>query len=192
MATTDAPYSIWSPDGSEPNKLKNLLRTMALSIHAAFASVSPSGLISAYAGATAPTGWILCDGSAVSRTTYAALFAAIGTTYGSGDGSTTFNVPNFKGRVPAGLDGSQGEFDTLAKAGGEKAHTLSISEMPNHAHNGLHRYVSRQNYAAGSIDVRVQAMENGLTPSAPGYAQGGGEAHNNLQPYLVVNFIIKA
>lgn len=64
----------------------------------------PSGATLPYAGPTAPTGWLLCDGSAVSRTTYPTLFAAIGTTWGAGDGSTTFNVPDMRGRVPAGRD----------------------------------------------------------------------------------------
>lgn len=189
MATTDAPFSIWSPDGTEPNKLKNLLRTMALSIHAAFASVSPSGLISAYAGATAPAGWLLCDGSAVSRTTYAALFAAIGTTYGSGDGSTTFNVPNYKGRVPVGLDGAQGEFDALGESGGAKTHTLSLGEMPNHSHSiaGSLNWGFAPN--PGGQAGSWQAFGNGGSHSTNG--AGSGQAHNNLQPYLVANFIIK-
>lgn len=64
----------------------------------------PVGSLTAYAGSTAPTGWLLCYGQAVSRTTYAALYSAIGTTYGSGDGSTTFNLPDLRGRVVAGLD----------------------------------------------------------------------------------------
>ena len=66
----------------------------------------PSGAVSAFAGTTAPTGWLKCDGSAISRTTYASLFVAIGTTYGAGDGSTTFNLPNLTGRVPLGMDSS--------------------------------------------------------------------------------------
>lgn len=69
-------------------------------------AATPSGMISMYGAATAPTGYLLCDGTAVSRTTYAALFAVISTTYGTGDGSTTFNVPNLKGVFPRG-SGSQ-------------------------------------------------------------------------------------
>lgn len=63
-----------------------------------------SGMISPYAGASAPAGFLLCDGSAVSRTTYAALFSIISTTYGVGDGSTTFNLPNLQGRIPVGKE----------------------------------------------------------------------------------------
>ena len=78
----------------------------------------PVGSINAWSTNTAPTGWQLCDGTAVSRTTYAALFAVIGETYGAGDGSTTFNLPNLKGRAIVGRDSSQTEFDTLAETGG--------------------------------------------------------------------------
>ena len=69
----------------------------------AVATAAPAGRIEAYAGATAPTGYLLCDGTAVSRTTYATLFAVTSTTYGIGDGSTTFNVPDLRGRVPVGV-----------------------------------------------------------------------------------------
>jgi microcystin-dependent protein len=96
----------------------------------------PAGIITQYGGSVAPSGWLICDGSAVSRTnaTYARLFAAIGTTYGVGDGSTTFNVPNLKGRVPVGYDATQVEFDALAETGGAKTHTLTSAQMPSHTH----------------------------------------------------------
>lgn len=83
---------------------------------------TPTGVISAFAGLAAPFGYLLCDGSAVSRTAYSALFAVIGTTYGVGNGSTTFNVPNLKGKVAFGVDAAQTEFDTIAKTGGAKTH----------------------------------------------------------------------
>ena len=92
---------------------------------------APVGSIMPYAGATAPTGWLLADGSAVSRTTYAALYAVIGTTYGVGNGSTTFNVPNLKNSVPVGSG------DTYARAatGGASTVTLSSSNIPGHTHS---------------------------------------------------------
>jgi len=71
-------------------------------------SASPAGVIEAYGGSTAPAGYLLCDGSAVSRTTYSALFSAIGATFGSGDGSTTFNLPDLRGRFLRGVDGTAG------------------------------------------------------------------------------------
>lgn len=101
-------------------------------------SAMPVGSVIPFAGASSPdVTWLVCDGSAVSRTTYAALFAVFGTTYGTGDGSTTFNVPNMKGRVPVGIDYAQTEFDTLGEASGEKTHTLTSAEsgVPEHTHN---------------------------------------------------------
>lgn len=96
--------------------------------------LAPTGVIQGYAGSAAPTGWLLCDGSAVSRASYADLFTLIGTTYGVGDGSTTFNLPDLKGRVPVGRNAADGSFDVLGESGGAKTHTLTTAEMPNHAH----------------------------------------------------------
>lgn len=96
---------------------------------------SPVGTVTMFAGSSAPTGWLLCNGAAVSRTTYATLFDAIGTTYGSGDGSTTFNLPNLQGRVPLGASssyalGSTGGATTAATSD----HTLTADEIPAHTH----------------------------------------------------------
>lgn len=147
---------------------------------------APVGEVVHFAGSSAPTGWLLCDGAAVSRTTYAALFAIIGTTYGAGNGSTTFNVPNSKGRVIVNKNASDTEFDTLAETGGAKTHTLITAEMPNHSHT-----VQSFNGGAGGGG---QPYNSGNTGSAsfPGTSSvGGGGAHNNLQPYLTLNDIIK-
>lgn len=94
-------------------------------------SYLPKGMITPYAGASAPSGWLLCDGSAVSRTTYADLFAVVGTTYGSGDGSTTFNLPDLRSKFVAGK-GAAGWSDALAETGGSAdainvAHTHTYS-----------------------------------------------------------------
>ena len=94
---------------------------------------SPAGMVSQFAGSTAPTGWLLCDGTAVSRTTYANLFTAIGTNYGTGDGSTTFNLPNLQGRVPVGKSTS-GTFASLNSPGGVESVTLTESQIPSHTH----------------------------------------------------------
>src|SRR5262245_28732340 len=104
-----------------------------------FTQIVPTGMILPYApgvlaAPTAPAGFLLCDGAAVSRATYAALFALIGTNYGAGDGSTTFNLPNMKGRVLAGYDNAQAEFTSIGQTGGEKTHTLTLAELPSHDH----------------------------------------------------------
>lgn len=96
---------------------------------------TPPGVIHQYAGSSAPSGYLLCEGQAVSRVTYAALFAIIGTTYGAGDGSTTFNLPNLTGKVPVGLNSSDASFDARGETGGEKTHSITTAEMPAHTHS---------------------------------------------------------
>jgi len=139
-------------------------------------------------------GWLAENGAAVSRTTYAGLFAKIGTTFGVGDGSTTFNVPSHSGRGSIGSGTGSGlTARTLGSSGGEETHVLSISEMPSHDHayqvgdgtpsvlnpSGNYSYTSGQNIGY------LTASYNGVN------AQGGGAAHNNMQPFLVKAFFIK-
>jgi microcystin-dependent protein len=95
-------------------------------------SILPPGIIVPYGGTTAPAGWLMCDGTAQSRVTYSALFALIGTTYGAGDGSTTFNLPNLQGRVPVGKNTAT--FSVLGQTGGEETHVIVTGEMPIHTH----------------------------------------------------------
>ena len=143
-----------------------------------------TGVIFPFAGASTPDGFLECDGQAVSRTDYADLFAVIGITYGPGDGSTTFNLPDLRGRVPVGQDTGQVEFDTLGETGGEKAHTLTVTEMPAHTHTEV---TATPSLCDGIILTAPSSIPGvGLTGSA-----GGGAAHNNLQPYLTLKFIIK-
>jgi len=142
---------------------------------------------------TAPAGCLSTDGSAVSRTTYPGLFAEIGTTYGSGDGSSTFNLPDIRGRKRIMVDGSANRVtsastgganaDTLGGTGGAQTHTLSISEIPAHDHN----YTAVRNVAgavaAGGGDKGEQTSTSTST--------GGGGAHSNTDPWIAVNVYIR-
>lgn len=162
-----------------------------------------------------PSGWLLCAGQAISRTTYARLFAHLGTTYGVGNGTTTFNVPDLRGRVPVGLDNMGGSdasrltaSNTLGGSGGAETHTLSSSEIPAHVHTMDHDHASVNVTAAGSpvpvggtqavagSDVSAIGSGINLVVDLPNYTGntgsiGSGAAHNNLQPYLLLNAIIR-
>ena len=175
-------------------------------------NIVPSGALMPFAGASAPTGFLLCHGQAVSRTTYATLFSAISTTYGTGDGSSTFNLPDLRGRVIAGQDDMGGASanrltnqtgglngDTLGAAGGSETHTLTTAQLASHTHSfsdtdsitamtflsdglGVNRGGSGQSSSSNSISVSI----SGTTGST-----GSGSAHNNVQPTMVLNYIIK-
>jgi microcystin-dependent protein len=141
---------------------------------------APAGVISMYGGSTAPNGWLLCDGSAVSRTTYARLFSAIGTKYGAGNGSTTFNLPNFKGRVPVGLDSSQTEFNSLNKKGGSKY-------LQKHTH------LAKGNILVGGLpgsQANLRADGDAFVYTKDILDTAGTGDSGNLQPYIIVNYII--
>ena len=142
--------------------------------------------------------WALeLDGQAVSRTTYSGLFALLGTTYGAGDGSTTFNLPDYRGRTLVGRDTGQTEFDVVGETGGAKTHTLTTTEMPSHAHdirtkNDDFNFTS----ATAGVGPTFADAKDGINTfnnfSGIVQATGGGGAHNNLQPYAVVKWIICA
>ena len=164
---------------------------------AAVSVLMPTGSIMSFAGSSAPTGYLLCDGAAISRSTYSTLFGLLATTYGAGDGSTTYNIPDLRGRVIAGQDDMGGasanrltgltggvDGDVLGGSGGTETHTLSTAEMPSHTHS----YNRTTNVTAGGST----AIEDGpVTGTATSSATGGGGAHNNVQPTFILNYIIK-
>lgn len=202
-----------------------------------------TGSIVMFAGSVAPQGWLLCDGTAVSRSIYSALFDIVGTTYGEGDGSSTFNLPDLNGRVVMGSSSSH----PSATTGGEETHALTSQEIPNHNHTvGQHGH-------SNEIEVTTPVLSHTVTQAAFTYygpngynnkahlASGGtidniltsasnanatrstdaaiadhqptdcivsgsvedcqsfdtesiglGNSHNNMQPYITLNYIIYA
>jgi microcystin-dependent protein len=162
-------------------------------------SLVPSGALMPYAGASAPTGFLLCHGQAVSRTTYSDLFSAISTTYGSGDGSSTFTLPDLRGRVVAGQDDMGGASanrltdqtgglngDTLGDTGGSETHTLTTAQMPAHTHT-----VAAQQQVGGDSTNRGGSGQLGAAATITSSSTGGDGAHNNVQPTIILNYIIK-
>lgn len=173
----------------------------------------PVGSVVASAGGLAP-GFLWCAGTAVSRTAYAALFAFIGTIYGAGNGTTTFNLPNLVGRVIVMQDVGQAEFNVQGETGGEKTHLLTATEMPSHTHLqnshhhpftdggqqpfGMYFGGNAGGFATFGLQVQVANTNTYQGPyvvsdaTAVNQNTGGGGAHNNLQPYLTMNYMIRA
>ena len=210
--------------GSAPNDVATVAQ-IGLSV--------PVGSILDFAGTIAPDTFLFAYGQAISRTDYTELFAAIGTTYGSGNGSTTFNLPDCRGRVSAGKDDMGGisanrltsplNGDTLGAAGGAEGHALSVGELPAHNHGGStgaagdHAHytvgagtsgttlgsgvISQNGSAGGDSEYALKQSPNyptmGITGTDGAHthsipSQGSGDAHNNVQPTIILNKIIKA
>lgn len=159
-------------------------------------TLMPVGSVLAYAGSSAPVGFLLCDGTAVSRSKYAALFKAISTTYGVGDGSTTFNLPDLRGRVPVGVDGAAARMasnDALGNASGAERVTLLEAEsgLRNHSHfldqvtGGVDNSGNLSRAASGSV------VGSNYQSGASGGANASA-SHQNMPPYQVVNYIVRA
>ena len=162
-----------------------------------FGDVLPVGTVLPFAGSGAQTGWLYCNGQAANRTTYSVLFTAIGTTYGVGDGSSTFNLPDLRGRVPAGLDVDASGFanritvtasdvsgTVLGSTGGSQTHILTAGELPTSATYQKETSHGGQSGTAGSGLAQ--------SPAQTALTGANNEAHLNLQPTIILNYIIRA
>ena len=146
-----------------------------------------AGEIKMWAGDTIPEGWLLCDGSEVSKTDYPNLYAAIGDLWGVPNSSSNFKLPNLAGKVPVGYNSADTDFNPVGHTDGEKMHTLTEDEMPKHRHSlsaSVYRDSSKKTLEKGS-----QGYPNGTRYS--NYV-GNNQAHNNMQPYAVIKYIICA
>lgn len=188
-------------------------------------ALCPPGTVVSYISSTTPDGWLLCDGSAISRVDYLNLYKVIGTTYGPGDGTTTFNLPDLRGRTTVGFGAGAGLTNrVMAASGGAETHTLTVDEIPSHNHGitdpghnhaitdpgHTHSYVNNVNNqttddafstetAADNADLNQTTGSsttgitiNNNTTGITVNNTGGGNAHNNMSPFLVLNYIIKA
>lgn len=167
------------------------LGSAAVENTSAFEPALPSGFIGMTAAAVAPSGWLLCDGAAVSRTTYADLFTAIGTTYGVGDGATTFNLPDSQGRGAIGAGTGVGlTARSRGDTGGSETHALTEAELAPHTHQVTLSPTSEGAENSGRVVTGNNASGSSLGPYTTTSA-GSGEAHENMPPFAVFNFIIK-
>ena len=169
-----------------------LPRTEAQSTYATqmmLAALLPTGMMLPFGGTSAPPGFLPCDGRAVSRTAYSALFAEIGTANGAGDGSTTFNLPDCRGRGVIGASsGVNGVTAARGATGGSASETLTLAQIPSHSHTVGGNVVAR---GSGSEQFRELAANAPGTNASTSATVGGGQAHNNMPPYIAQLWVIK-
>jgi microcystin-dependent protein len=152
----------------------------------------PVGSIQAFAGANAPTGWLICDASAVRRQDYPDLFNTIGTTYGSGDGSTTFNLPDLRGRMPVGAGNDGTAANNASRTRGDKG---GDTRLQSHIHNYGEVTTSGGAVNAGGDIIWAVSGGNVVDKAGAGYLKTkgtGSGSGENMPPFLVTNYIIKA
>ena len=181
--TLDTLGEIATALGNDANLSTTLIDSIALK--APLIQASPIGMITPYAGSTAPANWQLCYGQAISRTTYASLFAIISTTYGAGDGTTTFNLPDLRGRTVAGLDNMGGSdagrlstANTLGTTTGTETVTLTAAQsgVPAHSHANT---VTNNAVTTGAGSAHQHANTASFNGSFTGNASSHGHTIRN-------------
>lgn len=170
-------------------------------------SSEPVGAIKIYAGDVAPENYLMCWGQTFDANTYPELASVVGDKFGAHSGSLYY-LPNMSGRTPVGYDAFQGEFNAVGRAGGAKTHTITTAEMPWHNHGGATHGMSTGGRTPGGSQTTTSTANPRVIPRGGGTtsdvswtgldhthginAEGGNAPHNNLQPYITMNFIICA
>lgn len=194
-ATQNLPYPELPDSADVPADVQALAEMLDTLLQGLEVSQPPVGGIASYGGTTDPSAsWLICDGRSLVRATYPALFTALAVAYGSVDG-THFNIPDLRGRVPVGVDGAAARLtasDAIGNGAGAEKHTLSTGEMPSHAHGSgsawefmMWRPGDAANWPGGAGLPYPEVHQANVANA------GGGGAHNNMQPYQVVNYIIR-
>ncbi|MFT6864746.1 MAG: microcystin-dependent protein [Akkermansiaceae bacterium] len=145
----------------------------------------------------APRGWAKCDGQLLSINSNTALFSLLGTTYG-GDGRTTFGLPDLRGRLPMNMGTGPGlSSRNLGQRGGQEDHTLTVNEIPNHSHGqSVTSEVGNQASPVGAVPATANDGESNYSTNVANLTTsdttniGGSQSHNNMPPFLVINFSI--
>lgn len=210
----------WDVNSGDPEPSQDAMdETFDTNLHLQEGALIPAGITTFFAGETIPDGWLEMDGSTISRVTYARLFAAIGTIYGEGDGSTTFEIPDARGRALVCQNELDETFDEIGETMGTQTVTISTNEMPSHTHNqNSHNHTQNshshprnisnaQEYSfanvsgtvgptGGSLQANLFSDTGNTTATnqattATNQNTGGGMPHNNIQPSLVLKGLIK-
>ena len=143
----------------------------------------PTATIVPWSAASIPSGFLECNGSAVSRTTYADLFAVVGTNYGVGDGSTTFNLPDLQDNHPIGVSGTK----SLGTKAGSASTTLATTNLASHTHT-----IYKTNYTASQVNIgAVQGRQLAYQTTSSVSSAGSGTAVDTFPPYIALKFMIK-